>query len=255
MIQSVDRAIRILRVLQGSRRLGLSDIASDLDLPASTVHGIIRTLAAHGMVEQDRSSGRYQLGPAVLLLGNVYLDTLEMSGRAAKWSEELARRTGFAVRLAVLLSNDVVIVQHEPRPDGTRQMREVGIVIPAHACALGKAMLAFRGEDRRRFAEAGPLRAMTGETLVEPDLLEKELKSIAATGIATESDEAVLGDSGVAAPVFDGEHPALGAIGLVIPTVEYPPPDAVIDALRESARNLSRELGASRWPVQLPDTW
>jgi DNA-binding IclR family transcriptional regulator len=253
MIQSVERAIRILNALQGSRRLGLSEIASRLQLPASTVHGIVRTLAAHGMVEQDQGSGRYQLGPAVLLLGNVYLDTLELSGRAAKWSEELARRTGMAVRVGVLLMDEVVIVQHEPRPDGTRQMREVGIVIPAHASALGKAMLAFRPEDRRRVAEQGSLRAMTGETVVEPQMFEKELNATAATGIATESDEAVLGDSGVAAPIFDGERPAMGAVGVVLPTTEYPPQDSVIEAVRETARNLSRELGASRWPVPQPE--
>jgi DNA-binding IclR family transcriptional regulator len=249
MIQSVDRAVRILGVLQGSRRLGLSEIAARLELPASTVHGIIKTLAEHGMVEQDRSSGRYQLGPAVLLLGNVYLDTLEMRGRAVKWSEELARRTGLAVRVGVMLRDDVVIVQHEPRPDGTRQMREVGIVIPAHACALGKALLAFRPVDRARLAENSALRAMTGETVTDPDILEKELEATATTGIATEADEAVLGDCGIAAPIFDGEYPAIGALGVVISSAEYPPTDAVVEAVRETARNLSRELGATRWPV------
>jgi DNA-binding IclR family transcriptional regulator len=251
MIQSVDRAIRILSALQGSRRLGLSEIANRLELPASTVHGIIKTLAAHGMVEQDRSSGRYQLGPAVLLLGNVYLDTLDMRSHALKWSEELARRTGLAVRTGVLLMDDVVVVEHEPRPDGTRQMREVGMVIPAHACALGKAMLAYRPQDRTRFAEALTLRAMTGDTIVEPELLEKELDSIEATGIATEADEAVLGDSGIAAPIFDGEFPAVGAIGVVIPSNDYPPAETVTEAVRETAKNLSRELGANRWPVPM----
>ena len=86
---------------------------------------------------------RYRLGPATLRLGNVYLDTLELRSRVASWAEDLARRTGCAVRTGVLLLGDVVVVHHEPRPDGTRQMPEVGIVIPAHACALGKALLAF----------------------------------------------------------------------------------------------------------------
>ena len=80
---------------------------------------------------QDPSSGRYQLGPAVLRLGNVYLDTLELRSRAMSWSEELARRTGMAVRTGVLAGDDVVIIHHEPRPDGSRQMPEIGIIIPA----------------------------------------------------------------------------------------------------------------------------
>jgi len=143
VIQSVDRALRILTVLQGARRMSLGEIAGRLDLPPSTVHGIIRTLLAHGMVQQERDSGRYRLGPATLRLGNVYLDTLELRSRVSQWAEDLARRTGCAVRTGVLLLGDVVVVHHEPRPDGSRQMPEVGIVIPAHACALGKALLAF----------------------------------------------------------------------------------------------------------------
>ena len=77
MIQSVDRAIRILLALQGARRLSLSDLAAQLGLPNSTVHGILQTLAAHGMVEQEPGSLRYMLGPAVLRLSSVYLDSLE----------------------------------------------------------------------------------------------------------------------------------------------------------------------------------
>ena len=249
MIQSVDRAIRIMGALQGARSLGLSEIAGQLELPASTVHGLIRTLAVHGMIEQEPDSGRYRLGPAVLRLGNVYLDTLELRARTTTWSEELARRTGCAVRTGVLMGSDVIIIHHEPRPDGSRQMPEVGIVIPAHASALGKAMLAFRPIDAARLLATPELRAMTGETIVEASKLEKELEAVLATGIATESDEAVLGESGLAAAIFDAAGRSIGAVGVVAPTTDWPLPDSVTDDLRESARNISRELGSTRWPV------
>ncbi len=107
MIQSVDRAIRILTALQGARRMTLSELAGRLELPPSTVHGIVRTLVGHGMVVQEHGSGRYQLGPAVLRLGNVYLDTLELRSKAIPWAEDLARRTGCSVRTGVLLLDDV----------------------------------------------------------------------------------------------------------------------------------------------------
>ncbi len=96
MIQAVDRALRILTVLQGGRRMSLGEIATAIDLAPSTVHGLVRTLLAHGMVQQEIDSGRYRLGPATLRLGNVYLDTLELRSRVAIWAEDLARRTGCA---------------------------------------------------------------------------------------------------------------------------------------------------------------
>jgi DNA-binding IclR family transcriptional regulator len=245
VIQSVDRAIRVLTALQGARRMSLSELSSRLDLAPSTTHGIVRTLVEHGMVVQERGSSRYQLGPAVLRLGNVYLDTLELRSKAIPWAEDLARRSGLAVRTGVLLIDDVVIIHHEPRPDGSRQMPEVGIVIPAHATALGKAMLAFRPEETERMLAAGELRSMTGETLSSPDDVRRQLDQVRATGIAREQDEAVLGEGAVASPVFDSWGDVVGAIGVVLSGAAD---GDVGDQVRETARALSRELGAPSWP-------
>ena len=246
MIQSVDRAIRVLTALQGARRMSLSELSARLDLAPSTTHGIVRTLVEHGMVVQERGSSRYQLGPAVLRLGNVYLDTLELRSKAIPWAEDLARRTGLAVRTGVLLIDDVVIIHHEPRPDGSRQMPEVGIVIPAHASALGKAMLAFAA--RRRRADAGRRRAAQHDGR-DADRARRCAPSaraeVRATGIAREQDEAVIGEGAVASPVFDSWGDVVGAIGVVVSGSTEPDPG---DQVRETARALSRELGAQAWP-------
>ncbi|ODU03931.1 MAG: IclR family transcriptional regulator [Pseudonocardia sp. SCN 72-86] len=253
MIQSVDRAVRILTALQGARRMGLGELATQLELAPSTVHGIVRTLLDHGMIAQERDSGRYRLGPATLRLGNVYLDTLELRSRSVPWAEDLATRTGMAVRTAVLLAGvdrdlperDVIVVAHEPRPGGGRQMNEVGIVVPAHACALGKALLAF---DDTALPDTDTLRSMTGETITDPARLRAELAAVRAAGIATEAEEAVLGEYGVAAPVGDHSGAVAGAIGLVVTQADWPLDPAAADALRAAARSISRELGAPSWP-------
>jgi DNA-binding IclR family transcriptional regulator len=145
----------------------------------------------------------------------------------------------------------VIIVHHEPRPDGSRQMPEVGFVMPAHASALGKALLAFRPDEAAHLLTSNHLTSMTGETIVDPQTLHDELVQIAHTGVAREHDEAVLGESSLAAPVFDATAVAVGAVGVVIPSSEWPPPDSLLDDLRETARNISRELGAPGWPVYL----
>jgi len=248
VIQSVDRAIRVLTALQGARRMSLSELAARLELAPSTTHGIVRSLVEHGMVVQERGSSRYQLGPAVLRLGNVYLDTLELRSKAIPWAEDLARRTGLAVRTGVLLIDDVVIIHHEPRPDGSRQMPEVGIVIPVHASALGKAMLAFLPEDEKRILTSEDLRSMTGETITSPADLREQLDEVRSGGVAVEQDEAVLGESSLASPVFDSFGEAVGAIGVVIPSSGDLARHGASDLVRETARAVSRELGAQSWP-------
>jgi DNA-binding IclR family transcriptional regulator len=248
VIQSIDRAIRVLFALQGARRMTLSELAGRLELPPSTVHGIVRTLVAQGMVVQEHGFGRYQLGPAVLRLGSVYLDTLELRSKAIPWAEDLARRTGCAVRTGVLLLDDVVIIHHEPRPDGSRQMPEVGIVIPAHASALGKAILAFDDEAASRMLAASPLRSMTGETVTSSIDLKEQLADIGSTGLAREQEEAVLGECAIAGPVFDVSGAPVGAIGLVVPSANWPVDRTTSDAVRDAARAISKELGAMSWP-------
>jgi DNA-binding IclR family transcriptional regulator len=142
-----------------------------------------------------------------------------------------------------------VVVHHQPRPDGSRQMPEVGIVIPAHACALGKAILAFDDElAGELLAGSGPLRSMTGDTITDPPRLRAQLDEVRSGGLATEVEEGVLGECELAAPVGDRLGAPVGAIGLVCPVSDWPLDDTVADALRAAARSVSRELGATRWP-------
>lgn len=252
MIQSVDRAISVLLELQGARRLGLTELASRLGLANSTVHGIVQTLVARGMVEQD-SAGRYALGAGVLLLGNVYLDSNELRLRSLSWADALSQRTGQAVRVGVSLASDIVVVHHVLRPDGSRQMREIGFDIPAHGTALGKAVLAFTPDARRLLPADTPLRRLTGATITDLAVLEEQLEQVRATGIATAEDETVISESEVAAPIFDAKGAVAGAIGIVAPTSDLPLDVSVEEAVRRAAIDISRDLGAPTWPVGLPD--
>ena len=97
MIQAIDRAAQVLRALQGSRHLGVSELGARLTLPPSTVHGIVKSLQAHGLVAKEPHGQRYMLGPTLLQLSNVYLDTLDVRARAMRWTADLSERTGLAV--------------------------------------------------------------------------------------------------------------------------------------------------------------
>ncbi|MET0735333.1 MAG: IclR family transcriptional regulator [Microbacterium sp.] len=247
MIQSIDRAARILQSLQGARHLGITDLASELDLPPSTIHGLVKSLQEHGLVARERGTSRYMLGPALLKLSSVYLDTLDVRARAMRWTAELARRTGCAVRLGVPLFDEVIVIHHNRRPDGSEQMPEIGVAIPAHASALGKAIIAYDTNLSDPLLR-GPLQSLTGSTLTDGADLAVQLAQVLERALAHEEDEAVLGEASVAAPVADRSGTVVAAVAVVMPTTEYPPGDTVINDLREAARNISRELGAPSWP-------
>ncbi len=247
MIQSIDRAARILNLLQGARKLGISELAAALELPPSTVHGLVKSLQAHGLVAQESGGNRYVLGPALLRLSSVYLDTLDVRARSLRWMHELSRSTGLASRLGVNLNGDVLVIHHDRRPDGSEQMPETGLTLPAHACALGKILLAYDGEMQAQVL-ARALPDLTGETLTEPDAVKLELEAVARDAMATEKEEAVLGESSVAVPIVGEDGQVVAALGVVVPAEGYPPPDRSLRELRDAGKSISRDLGAPAWP-------
>jgi DNA-binding IclR family transcriptional regulator len=252
MIQSVDRAIRILKALaSGPGRLGVSELSERLGLAKGTVHGLLRTLQDHGLVEQHADSDKYQLGPQLLQLSNRYLDLSELRSRALAWSELLASRAEEAVRVGVPHDGGVLVVHHVFRPDATLQILEVGAVLPLHATALGKAVLAYLDEVQDDVL-AGSLPKLTGHTHATPAALRRELATVREQGYAVEREEAVLGEVGLAAPIFDRRGEAVGAIGVAGPrerVLRRGREGPVAAAVIEAARGISRDLGAPRWPV------
>src|SRR5712691_7311499 len=164
VIQSVDRAIRILKALSaGPGRLGVSELSDRLGLAKGTVHGLLRTLHEHGLVEQHADSDKYQLGPQLLQLSTRYLDLSELRARSLAWSELLATRADEAVRVGVAHGEGVLVVHHVFRPDASLQILEVGSVLPLHATALGKAVLAHLDKDVRDDVLRDDLPRLTGQ--------------------------------------------------------------------------------------------
>src|SRR3954470_3571041 len=250
-IQSVDRAARILKALaSGPRRLGVSQLADQLAMTRPTVHGLLQTLQAHGFVEQDRDSDKYQLGAGLLHLGNSYLDHNELRARSLVHAERLATRAQAAVRVGVLHGPAVVVVHHVFRPDAAFQVLEVGAQLPAHASALGKAILAYQPDTLVAELTAEALPRLTSRTLTAAAVT-AELAGVREKGFARERDEAVLGESSLAAPIVDHLGHAVGAIGVVGETRRiFPrgPAKGLPEAVTDAARSISRDLGAARWP-------
>jgi DNA-binding IclR family transcriptional regulator len=255
LVQSVTRAVRILRELAASGpRLGVTEVAERIGVAKPTAHALLRTLEAEGLVVQDAETGKYLLGPGALQLGNAYLETQELRIRSLAWADGLATRTKEAVWVAMPMGDRVLVVHHAFRPEGAVQILEVGASIPWSTCALGKAIVAFSPAVIRDRLLAAELPVLTGSSITDRKLLAAQLEQVRRAGYAIENEESALGEAGIAAPVFDRQGQVLGAIGIVGP-VERLLAEAVREGhavtVRETARNLSRDLGAPRTAISV----
>jgi DNA-binding IclR family transcriptional regulator len=239
----------LLALASGTPRLGVSEVSELVEVPKPTVYTMLRTLERHGLVVQEAEGGKYALGPAVLQLSNAYLDGSELRARSASRADLLARQSGESVWVGVLSGPNVVVVHHAMRPDDLVQILEVGAAIPWHACALGHAIVASLPEERQDVLLGAPMRRLTGRTITDPDRLRALLETSRERGYAQEDQEATLGDAGLAAAVFDWTGRVVGALGVVGPTERLLDPAQqrrLADAVRSTARALSRDLGAAR---------
>ena len=218
-IQSIERAAAILRLLSGpSRRLALSELASELELPKGTAHGLVRTLQRVGFVEQDADSGKYQLGPALLPMGSSYLDGNELRTRARGVASKLATLTGESVRVGAL-HHDQVLILHQVLPrDDIRDTLEVGNLLPTHGTALGEVLTANHGNG----------------------ISERDWASTIG-GFSP-------GFASIAAPIGDRHGVTVGAIGIHGPMErlcrDRRPRTDLVDHVVNAARAVSLQLGA-----------
>jgi len=251
-IQSIERASAILRLLSGrTGRLSLAELAGELGLPKGTVYGILRTLLSVGFVEQDPESGKYRMGGALLHLGSTYLDGNELRTRALNWADWLAARTNESVRLGTLHERQVLVVHHVFRPDNSPQTLEVGALLPMHASAMGKVLLAHHPYVAAELANNGAMTRFTDCTITDPTTLTEELERVRAQGWASAVHELVYGEASCAAPIHDRRGIAVGTIAISGPIERIcegtRPRNELISYVREGARTISRDLGAVPW--------
>lgn len=245
-MQSIERSAAVLRLLADGR-LALVDLSNSLGLAKGTVHGILRTLQHVGFVEQDRVTGQYQLGAALLQLGARSLDVNELRSRALNWTDSLAARSGEAVRIGSHLDGEVLVVHHVFRPDDSQQTVEVGTLLPMHASALGKAIVAFDAAAAAAVRRTG-LAPYTRSTVATSTELNRALATVRKSGWAAEVEELRAGEAGIAAPIRDEAGVVVASLGLSGPIDRVcdgrRPRATLVAQVRDAARAVSRELGA-----------
>lgn len=250
-IQSIERASAILKLLaSGQRRLGVVELAQYMGLPKGTVHGLLATLAHVGFVEQDRASGKYQLGATVLQLGTRYLDSNELRNISINWADALALRSREAVQIGSAHDGGVLVVHHVFRPDDSLQSLEVGAVLPMHASALGKVLLAFDPDELDNILP-GDLERKAPSTIIGRRDLEITLAEIRRSGWAGEVNELVDGEAAIAVPIYDERQVVVGAIGIRGAVERLCEPDlslrqGLVTFVRDAGSAISRDLGSQR---------
>jgi IclR family acetate operon transcriptional repressor len=220
--QSISRTLAILECFVDASELGVTEIATLTDLRPSTAHRIVRSLVAHGYLEQNPATDRYRLGRSAVVLGQAARSHRGLD-LAVPLLEQLGAETGESVNMGLLDGDDVVVMLRVSSAQPLRFEQPVGTRLAAHCSSMGKALLAFGSPDGPADIAHLDLRPVTANTITELPTLAAELDEIRHRGYSTDHQESIVGVSCVGAPIL-GEHgPAVGAIAVQAPTARMPP--------------------------------
>lgn len=247
-VPAAEHTLRILTYLAG--RAGpqpAGRIADDLVIPRSTTYHLLTVLIDHGFVVHLPEERRYGLGVSAFEIGSAYTHQEPLARLARPLMARLVDSVGHNAHLAVLHGREVLYVIEERAPGRPPLVTDVGVRLPAHLAASGRAMLAAlpAAQVRALFPDRSAFvqRHGTGPTTLPG--LRRVLTDVRSRGFAEEDGEITPGFASVAAAVLD--HSGYPAAGLA---VTFPAEDVVTDRRGEladrvaaAAHLLSRRIG------------
>src|SRR5689334_12389911 len=248
-VPAATKTLRVLRYLASQPEPSSIDrIMRACHLPRSSAYHLLTAMAEEGFVVHLPDEHRWGLGVAAFEVGSGYTRQEPLQRIARRLLADLADTTGQSAHLAVLHGRDVLYVVEDRAPGRPPLVTDVGVRLPAHLTASGRAILAHLGPaqvralypDRAAFVDRHGLGPRT------PGALRSLLSETRQRGYAVEEGEVTPGFSSVASAVLDHNgHPVAGA-ALTYPTSE-PPTDlaAAVAAVRRTADAVTTRLGGS----------
>ncbi|MFE7406499.1 IclR family transcriptional regulator [Isoptericola sp. NPDC057559] len=248
-VQSVDRAVALLRAVARAARPGdatVAALAATCGLNRATAWRILTTLEAESIVACDRRTGQWQIGVGLVeLAGVASVDSLVGSARPVL--ERLSLQTGETAALAVFRADRLTYVD-EVAPTSVVAATWKGRVVPLHATSTGKALLAFLPAESARTLLGGRLKRYTDSTITDRHALDEELELTRRRGFGVCRGEFEASAFGVSAPVLDSRGHPLALVSVWGPGGRLTEErfEALGEVVRDAAETIARPRSVVR---------
>jgi DNA-binding IclR family transcriptional regulator len=191
-VPALKRAHDVLQILaQATSPVRASALVEATGLSRSTLYLLLDSLEGRQWIEK-RSDG-YIIGLKLFELGSAYVRHDGLQAAFRKEASAFVATHNEVVQLAVLDAAEVVYIAREDAQRPVRLVSDLGSRLPAHCCALGKALLASLSDDEVTALLPERLAAMTSHTTTRRAALLHELVGVRTRGLATEREEVSIG--------------------------------------------------------------
>jgi DNA-binding IclR family transcriptional regulator len=237
----------VLRLLASSPApIGAATVARHLDIPRASTYRILDALASEGFVQHYPEEQRWGLGIVAFEIGNAYLRQAPLERLARPVLADLVTRVHETTHFGVLHGADVMYVVKEQPVRSVPTVIDVGVRLPAHLTASGRAILAElpAAQLRALFPHAAAFTRRTDRGPQSLSELRALLNAERAQGWAYEDGMITSGLASIARCVLDHEGRPAGAVAVTFPPERWPGADQqrLAAAVVTTARRLTQRL-------------
>lgn len=250
-VQSLDRALMILRVISEASGLSLSELSSRSDQSAPTVYRVLTTLQGHGFVELEEPGQLWHVGGGAFRVGSAFLRRTKVVERARQPMDRLMRITGETANLGVEHRDQVLFLAQVETNEAIRAFFPPGTLGAMHVSGIGKALLAWLPLQRvaQIIGDRGLVR-FTPQSHTDLASLSADLVETRARGYAVDDQERADGMRCVAAPIFNAHGEPVAGLSVSGPTFRMNIADTPrIGALVRAAADEVTEATGGRSPA------
>ena len=250
VVRSLSRGLGLLKLFDLAHpRWSLSEVVRASGLHKATCYRLLRTLEHDGFLRCDPESGLYNMGPALTRIAILARSSDELVRAAHPFLERLVAITSETVDMTVWnAEGPMLAAQVLSRTRSFQPMNTVGTLFTEAPASHVKLWLAFGTE-----AQQSRLRSILTPdrhgTVIDDAVLESTLEQVRCDGVAFDVAE-VREVFSVAAPVVDATERMVASIAVVASydRIGDTERDFCAAAVRQLARDLSRELGSAKEP-------
>lgn len=244
-VPAATRAMRVLKFLASQPDpVPLDRIMRACDLPRSTAYHLMTAMVEEGFVTHLADDRRYGLGVAAFEVGSGYSRQAPLQRLARRHVAALSDRVGESAHLAVPHGRDVLYVIEERAPGRPPLVTDVGVRLPAHLTASGRAILAAlpTAQVRALYPDREAFVQRHGTGPASLSALRAILAETRQTGLAREDGEVTPGLASVGAAVLDHNGLPLAGVAVTYPADGDADPAAIARAVLATATALTRRV-------------
>lgn len=246
---ALRNGIAILRLLAGRPGpVGAAAVARELGLPRSSTYQLLQVLVDEGLVVHIPDEQGYVLALGVFELGSAYLRHDPLEHLARPLLARLMRTLGLTVHLGILYGHETLYLLKEQPERAVTLVTDVGVRLPAHLTATGRAMLAMLPPEQVRaiYASRDYFVERTGQGPRSLRALTSLLAADRRRGWSIEDGHTTDGVTCIATAALDHNgHPVASfSVSFLSDRIRTEAEHERLGAqLRDSAAQLTRRLG------------